>query len=49
METPYLAIQGGIDRSVDPFAPIDLEKKSKSNDKTTLYYKEMWHDILVEE
>ncbi len=49
METSYFVIQGGIDRSVDLFAPIDLETKSKSNDKTTLYYKEMWHDILVEE
>lgn len=49
METPYFVIQGGIDMTVDLFAPIDLETKSKTNDKTTLYYKEMWHDILVEE
>ena len=49
MQTPYIVIQGGIDLSVDLFAPIDLETKSLSNDKTTLYYKEMWHDILVQE
>lgn len=44
-----MLIQGGIDIIVDLFAPIDLESKSKSSDKTTLYYKQMWHDILVEE
>lgn len=49
METPYLLIQGGIDSSVDLFAPIDLETRSQTNDKTTLYYKEMWHDVLIEE
>jgi alpha-beta hydrolase superfamily lysophospholipase len=49
METPYLSIQGGIDSIVDVFAPIDLETRTQTNDKTTLYYKEMWHDVLIEE
>lgn len=47
MQTPYLCIQGGVDKSVDLFAPLDLEKESISKDKTTIYYKELWHDILM--
>ncbi len=47
MKTPYLCIQGGMDINVDLFAPLDLEKQSISTDKTTIYYKEVWHDILV--
>lgn len=33
LETPFLAIQGGKDKSVDLFAPIDLIVESPSKDK----------------
>lgn len=33
LETPFLAIQGGMDKSVDLFAPIDLIQQSPSKDK----------------
>lgn len=26
LETPYIIFQGGVDKLVDPFAEIDLEK-----------------------
>ena len=47
MQISYLCVQGGVDKSVDLFAPLDLEKESISKDKTTIYYKEMWHDVLM--
>lgn len=49
MSVPYLCIQGGVDKSVDMFAPLDLEKESPSKDKTTIYFRDVWHDILVDE
>ena len=48
-ETPYILFQAGIDKMVDPFAPLDLEKACKAKDKTTIYMKEMWHSIYWEE
>ena len=41
--------QGGVDKSVDLFAPLDLEKHSPSKDKTTVYIKSMWHSTFYEE
>ena len=32
-KTPYLCIQGGTDKVLNPFAVIDLEEKSQSTDK----------------
>jgi acylglycerol lipase len=48
LETPYLLFQGGRDKVVDPFACVDLENESPSKDKTTVIYKEMWHEIPYE-
>lgn len=48
MSVPYLCIQGGVDKSVDMFAPLDLEKESPSKDKTTIYFRDVWHDVLVD-
>ncbi len=48
MKTPYLCIQGGMDRFVDVFAPLDLERSAVSKDKTTIYFKEMWHDFIID-
>lgn len=35
--TPFVVIQGGIDKLVDPFAAFDLEKESPSKDKTLIF------------
>lgn len=45
LETPYIMFQGGVDKYIDPFAAIDLERESQSKDKTTIIYKDMWHEI----
>lgn len=42
---PYLLIQSGKDKLVDLFAPLDLEDKAQTKDKTTVYYKDMWHSV----
>ena len=47
-KAPYILFQGGVDKIVDPFAPIDLERECKSTDKTTVYFKNMWHSIVYE-
>jgi len=36
-EAPYILFQGGADKIVDVFGPIDLGEKCKSRDKTTVY------------
>ena len=43
LETSYILFQGGIDKYVDLFAPIDMEKESLTKDKTTVFYRNMWH------
>lgn len=48
-DTPYVLFQAGVDKLVDPFAPLDLERSCKSKDKTTVYMKDMWHSIYMEE
>ena len=48
-KTSYILFQGGVDKSVDVFAPIDLEKQSQAKDKTTVYFKDMWHSAFYEE
>ena len=42
----YILFQGGVDKSVDLFAPLDLEKTCTSKDKTTVYIKSMWHSTF---
>ena len=47
--TPYLMIQSGSDKLVDPFAALDLEKLSPSRDKTTVIIYDMWHAIWLDD
>lgn len=42
-----MVFQAGVDKLVDPFAPLDLERACKSKDKTTIYMKDMWHSIYM--
>ena len=45
LKNPYLIIQSGTDKLIDPFLAIDLEKQSESKDKTTVIIKDMWHNV----
>jgi alpha-beta hydrolase superfamily lysophospholipase len=45
LSTPYIIFQGGVDKYIDPFAAIDLERESQTQDKTTVIYKDMWHEV----
>jgi alpha-beta hydrolase superfamily lysophospholipase len=45
---PYLFIQGGVDKSVDPFIIVDFEQDSKSKDKTHFFAKDMWHSACFD-
>ena len=49
LKTPYIIFQAGVDKMVDPFAPLDLEESCQSPDKTTIYCENMWHSVLAEE
>jgi len=40
-----LVIQGGLDKLVDPELAYELERLSPSDDKTVLFYDDLWHDI----
>lgn len=42
---PFLLIQSGVDKIIDPFLGIDFEKESPSLDKTVIYWKDMWHSV----
>lgn len=47
--TPYLLIQSGSDKLVDPFACLDLEAQCQSTDKTTVIIHDMWHAIWLDD
>ena len=49
LRAPYLLIQSGSDKLVDPFACLDLEKASPSDDKTTVIIHDMWHAIWLDD
>jgi len=49
LKTPWLVIQGGLDKLVDPELAYELERLSPSDDKTVLFYDDLWHDIWHEE
>jgi alpha-beta hydrolase superfamily lysophospholipase len=49
MTSPYLLIQSGTDKLVDPFACLDLEKVSPSQDKTTVIIHGMWHAVWFDD
>lgn len=46
---PFILIQSGVDKMVDPFLALDLEEQCSSKDKTVIYCKDMWHAIFGEE
>ena len=47
--TPYILFQAGVEKMVDPFAPLELEEVCKTKDKTTVYCEYMWHAVMGEE
>lgn len=47
--SPFILIQSGVDKLVDPFLGIDFEKVCKSKDKTVIYFKDMWHAVFAED
>lgn len=46
---PFILIQSGVDKMVDPFLAIDFEEECQSKDKTVIYCKDMWHAVFGEE
>ena len=46
---PFLIFQGGIDKLVDIAGAFDIMEKSKSQDKTLLFYENAWHDLCHEQ
>lgn len=40
---PYLFVQSGSDKVVDPFAIVDFDRDCQSDDKTHFFAKDMWH------
>lgn len=49
LTSPYLLVQSGSDKLVDPFACLDLEKASPSQDKTTVIIHGMWHAVWFDD
>lgn len=49
LNSPYLLIQSGSDKLVDPFACLDLEKVSPSSDKTIVIIHGMWHAVWFDD
>lgn len=47
--SPFILIQSGVDKSVDPFLGVDFQKACKSKDKTVIYFKDMWHTVFAED
>lgn len=47
--SPYLVVQSGTDKLVDPFACLDLERLSPSQDKTTVIINGMWHAVWFDD
>jgi esterase/lipase len=45
LKNPYLIVQSGNDKLIDPFLAIDLERNSASKDKTTVIIRDMWHNV----
>ncbi len=42
-------MQSGIDKLVDPFLSVDLDKVSPSKDKTTVVIHDMWHNLWFDD
>lgn len=43
LQCPWLIIQGGVDKLVDPDVAVELYKRSPSTDKEILFYEECWY------
>ena len=48
VNTPFLIIQGGHDKYVDPHGAFELIQKSCTDDKNLIFVEEMWHDVAHE-
>ncbi|EGR28729.1 hypothetical protein IMG5_169260 [Ichthyophthirius multifiliis] len=46
---PFIVVQGGLDKLIDPDVGFDLVERSQSEDKQVLFYDNMWHDCWHEE
>jgi acylglycerol lipase len=46
-----MVVQGGIDKLVNPEVAFELYEKSQTQeeDKSIVFYENMWHDIWHEE
>jgi len=45
---PYLLLQGGGDKVVNPLGAFDAMERTQSTDKEFLYYPQTWHDFWHE-
>jgi len=45
---PFLCIQAGKDKLVDPSLAEELKARSPSTDKEVLVYPDAWHNIYLE-
>jgi len=48
-DVPFVVVQGGLDKLVNPMVAFDLYDKSITKDKQIWFYEEMWHDVWHEE
>jgi acylglycerol lipase len=50
-KSPFLVIQGGLDKLVNPSVAFELFARSSTpvEDKDILFYENMWHDIWHED
>lgn len=45
---PYLFVQSGNDKTINPFVIIDFDRKSPSKDKTCFFAPDMWHSVFFD-
>jgi len=43
--TPWLCVQGGMDKFVDYTLAFELEARSLAKDKKVLFYENLWHSV----
>ncbi|KRX02516.1 hypothetical protein PPERSA_11856 [Pseudocohnilembus persalinus] len=49
LTTPFLVIQGGMDKLVDSDLAKELIQRSPSKDQTVFFYEDLWHSVILEE
>jgi alpha-beta hydrolase superfamily lysophospholipase len=47
-DIPFIYVQGGKDKKINPTGAFEFIESAKSLDKTLLFYPDLWHDILYE-